>query len=137
MRNERNIELEWPDYYPENCPPAEAKPASGTVYRLVVHDPAQEEDFKTSFEENPRRFNNKPDIKNCGLSVQTDIQDSEQLKKAMKMVPRFKNSQIAEGELNPTLGLIQHTPSSEYKSHHSWWVPIGAEPWVVFKIISG
>ena len=137
MRNERNIELEWPDYYPENCPPAEAKPTSGTVYRLVVHDPAQEEDFKTSFEENPRRFNNKPDIKNCGLSVQTDIQDSEQLKKAMKMVPRFKNSQIAEGELNPTLGLIQHTPSSEYKSHHSWWVPIGAEPWVVFKIISG
>ena len=137
MRNERNIELEWPDFYPENCPPAGAEPASGTVYRLVVHDPAQEEDFKTPFEENPRRFNNKPDIKNCGLSVHTDIQDSGQLKKAMKMVPKFRNSQIAEGELNPTLGLIQHTLSSKYKSHHSWWVPIGAEPWVVFKIISG
>ena len=129
--------MEWPNFYPANCPPAEAEPASGTVYRLVNHDPAQEEDFKTPFEENPKRFNNKADIKNCGLSVHTDIQDSEQLKKAMKMVPRFKNSQIAEGELNPTLGLIQYTPSSEYRSHHSWWVPIGAEPWVVFKIISG
>jgi hypothetical protein len=130
--------LKWPDFYPANCPPAEAESASGTVYRLVNHDPAQEEDFKTPFEENPRRFKYTPGIKNCALSVQTDIQDSEQLKKAMmKMVPRFKNSQIAKGELNPTLGLIQHTPSSKYRSHHSWWVPIGAEPWVVFKIISG
>jgi len=129
--------LEWPDFYPVNCPPAEAEPASGTVYRLVNHDPAQEEDFKTPFEENPRRFKYTPNIKNCALSVQTDIQDSEQLKKAMmKMVPRFKNCQIAEGELNPALGLIQHTPSREYRSHHSWWVPIGAEPWVVFKVIS-
>ena len=128
--------MEWPHFYPENCPPAEAEPASGKVYRLVRNDPAQEEDFKTPFEENPSRFNNKPDIENCGLSVQTDIRGIAQLKKEMKMVPRFKNSQIAEGELNPTLGLIQHTPSRKYKSHHSWWVPIGAEPWVVFKIIS-
>ena len=129
--------MEWPDFYPANCPPAEAESASGTVYRLVNHDPAQEEDFKTPFEENPRRFDNKPTIQNCGVSVHTDPQDSEELKKAMKMVPRFKNSQIAEGELNPTLGLIQHTPSLKYRSHHSWWVPIGAEPWVVFKIING
>ena len=129
--------MEWPDFYPENCPPAEAEPASGIVYRLVCHDPAQEGDFKTPFEENPKRFDYKSNIKNCGLSVQTDIRDSEQLQKTMKMVPRFKNSQIAKGELNPTLGLIQHTPSSKYKSHHSWWVPIGAKPWVVFKVING
>ncbi len=128
--------MEWPDFYPVNCPPAEAKPASGTVYRLVNHDLAQVEDFKTPFEENPKRFDNKPTIQNCALSVHTDPQDSEQLKKAMKMVPRFKNSQIAEGELNPTLGLIQHTPSLKYRSHHSWWVPIRTEPWVVFRIIS-
>ena len=136
MRSERNINLEWPDFYPANCPPAEAKPASGTVYRLVRYDPARAEDFKTPFEENPGRFNNKPSIKNCGLSIHTDMQDSEQLKTVMKMVPRFKDTQVAEGELNPTLGMIQHTPSSKYRSHHSWWVPIGAEPWVVFKIVS-
>ena len=128
MRSERNIKLEWPDFYPANCPPAEAEPASGTVYRLVRHDPAQAEDFKTPFEENPGRFNNKPSIKNCGLSVHTDMRDSEQLKTVMKMVPRFRDAQIAEGELNPTLGMIHHTPSAKYKSHHSWWVPVGAEP---------
>ena len=128
MQNERNTELEWPDFYPANCPPVEAEPASGTVYRLVRNNPPRMEDFRTPFEENPGRFNNKPSIKNCGLSVHTDMQDSEQLQKMTKMIPRFKNSQIAEGELNPTLGLIQHTPSSKYKSHHSWWVPVGTEP---------
>lgn len=128
--------MEWPDFYPANCPPVEAEPASGTVYRLVQNNPPRAKDFRTPFEENPGRFNNKPTIKNCGLSVHTDMQDSERLHEVTKMIPRFKNSQIAEGELNPTLGLIQHTPSSKYKSHHSWWVPIGTEPWVVFKIMS-
>ena len=128
--------MKWPHFYPKNCPPPEAEPASGKVYRLVRNNPPQAEDFRTLFEENPKRFKNRADVRNCGLSVHTELQDSEQLKKAMRMVPRFKNNQIAEGELNPTLGLIKHTPS-EYESHHSWWVPIGAEPWLVFKIVSG
>ena len=126
--NERNSELTWPDFYPENCPPAEAEPASGTVYRLVQHHPAQVQDFKTPFEENPGRFDSKPTIKNCGLSVQKDPQDSERLRERLKNRARkFKNSQIAEGRLNPTLGMIKQTPSLE-QSHHSLWVPLEAEP---------
>ena len=124
--------MEWPDFYPVNCPPAEAESASGTVYRLVQYNPAQAEDFKTPWEEFPRRFK-EPTITNCGLSVHTNPQDSEKLRNT---IPQLRNRQIAKGELNPELGLIQHTPSSEYESHHSWWVPIGAEPWVVFNIIS-
>ena len=127
--------LTWPDFYPEDCPPAEAEPASGTVYRLVRRNPAQAEDFKTPFEENPRRFNDKPTLENCGLSVHTDSQDSERLRERLKNRARkFKNRQIAEGSLDPTLGMIQHTPSIE-GSHHSWWVPLGAEPWLVFNVI--
>jgi hypothetical protein len=66
MRNGRNTELQWPDFYPENCPPAEAEPASGTVYRLVKHNP----------------------------------------------------------------------PQAVEKSHVTWWIPIEAEPWLVFVVIS-
>ena len=44
------------------------------------------------------------------------------------------NRKTAKGELNPTLGMIQHTPSFE-KSHHTWWIPIGSEPWLVFRVI--
>ena len=128
--------MEWPHFYPVNCPPPEAEPASGKIYRLVQRDPVQERDFKPLFEENPQRFRNESNTKiciGCGLSVHTDRQDSEQLKKRVR---KFKNRQIAEGELNPTLGMIQHTPSSRFKSHHTWWIPIGAEPWVIFNVIS-
>ena len=123
--------MRWPDFYPADCPPAEAVPASGTVYRLVKHDPARAEDFKSVFEDNPRRFKNRPTIKNCGLSVHRDSQDSERLKKRVRI---FKSRRIAEGKVNPTLGVILHTPSKE-ESHHTWWVPLGAEPWLVFDVI--
>ena len=109
-----------------------AEPASGTVYRLVRYNPAQARDFKTPWEEYPGRFS-EPTAANCGLSVHTDPQDSEKLK---NRIPKLRKRQIAEGELNPALGMIQHTPSLE-QSHHSWWVPIGTEPWIVFNIIGG
>ena len=121
--------MEWPDFYPVNCPPAEAEPALGTVYRLVRHDPVQAEDFKTPWEEYPGRFK-EPTIINCGVSVHTDPQDSEKLK---ARIPKFRNRQTAEGDLNPAFGMIQHTPSSE-RSHHAWWIPIGAAPWIVFNV---
>lgn len=132
MRRKGHRKLEWPHFYPVNCPPEEAKPASGKVYRLVQHNPAQAKDFQTPWEEYPGRFE-EPTTINCGVSVHTDLQDSERLK---NVVRKFKNRQIAEGELNPTLGMIQHTPSSRFKSHYTWWIPIGAEPWVIFNIVN-
>ena len=123
--------MEWPDFYPENCPPVEAEPASGTVYRLVRNDPAQVEDFLSTWEEFPGRFP-EPTIKNSGLSVYTDLQDIERLKKRVK---QLRNRKTAEGELNPTLGFILWTRAAEI-SHHTWWIPIGAKPWLIFKVIS-
>ena len=127
--------MEWPHFYPENCPPAEAKPASGKVYRLVRSDPAQAEDFRTLFEENPRWSKNKPTTtvcKGCGLSVYTDLQDIKQLKDRYKR--KFGKYKIAEGELDAKFGMIQNTPAKE-ESHHTWWVPVRAVPWTVFNII--
>ena len=115
--------MQWPDYYPENCPPKEAEPASGTVYRLVRHNPPQAKDFLSTWEEFPGRFP-EPTIKNSGVSVYTDPQDIERLKKRIR---QLKDRKTAEGELNPTLGLIQRTAGKE-KSHHTWWIPIGSEP---------
>lgn len=135
MRNERTTELQWPDYYPENCPPETAEPASGTVYRLVQNDPPQAEDFQSSWEEFPGRFP-EPTIINSGVSVYTDPQDIDRLFERLKnRIGHLRNRKTARGELNPMLGMIQNTPSHE-KSHHTWWIPIGTEPWLVFKVIS-
>lgn len=122
--------MKWPHFYPANCPPRGAKPASGKMYRLVQHNPAQAEDFTTPFEENPKRFNNRANVRNCGLSVHKDPQDSERLKRSVRI---FKDRQVAEGNLTPKFGKIEHTPSSEFKSHYTWWMPVGIEPWTIFK----
>ncbi len=111
------LTLTWPDFYPADCPPAEAESASGTVYRLVKHDPARAEDFKSVFEENLRGVKEKQTVNLYGLSVHRDSQDSERLRERLKNRARkFKNRQIAEGSLNSTLGMIRHTPSIE-ESH--------------------
>ena len=65
-------------------------------------------------------------------SVYTDPQDIERLKKRIR---QLKGRKTAEGELDPRHGLIQSTEGKE-KSHHTWWIPIGAEPWLVFKVVS-
>ena len=108
-----------------------AESASGTVYRLVQHNPAQAEDFETPWEEYRKEFE-PPSIQNCGLSVYTDIQDIKRVKERYKK--KFEKYKIAEGKLNPTLGVIQHTPSAIGKSYHSWWVPVGTKPWFVFDV---
>ena len=127
--------MEWPDFYPLDCPEEGFEPASGTVYRLVLHDPVEADDFKSRFEENPRQFKNNSKRKlcrACGLSVHMNPQDSEQLK---NRIGRLRHARISKGELNVTLGVIKHTPSLEEESHVSWWVPVGSEPWVVFNVI--
>ncbi len=136
MLNERTTELQWPDYYPENCPPEAAKSASGTVYRLVQSDPPQSEDFIPLYIDKPENFERKPIsevCQGCGVSVCKDKQDIERLQSSSG---KMRKRHIAEGELNPTLGVIKHTPSRKYKSHHTWWVPIGIKPWVVFHVVN-
>lgn len=131
VQSERNTKLEWPDFYPENCPPPEAEPAAGTVYRLVRNDPPQSKDFLSTWEEFPGRFP-EPTIQISGASVYTDPQDIERLKNRVR---HLRNRKTAKGELNSTLGFIQQTKGRE-KSHHTWWIPIGTEPWLVFRVIS-
>ena len=127
--------MQWPDYYPEDCPPKDAKPAIETVYRLVKHEPPQAEDFLSSWEEFLGRFP-EPTIKNSGISVYTDPEDIPRLFDRLKnRIGHLRNRKTAKGKLNPTLGRIQHTPSHE-NSHHTWWKPIGVEPWFVFEVIN-
>ncbi len=135
MQNGRNTELKWPDYYPEDCPPEDAKPTSGIVYRLVKQDPVQQEEFIPLIIENSKRFENKPNAQiciGCGISVCKGMQD---ILKLQRSSGKMRKRQIAEGELNSTLGVIKHTPSRNYKTHHTWWVDPNAKPWHVFKVI--
>jgi hypothetical protein len=37
--------MKFPDDWPNDCPPGDAEPASGTVFRLVKSDPHTAADF--------------------------------------------------------------------------------------------
>lgn len=43
--DKRNNLVDWPDYFPENCPPQNARRDNLKVYRLVDNDPPRQNDF--------------------------------------------------------------------------------------------
>ena len=127
--------MQFPDYFPNNCPPDTAQEAFGEVYRLVDNDPPTASDFRSQREQhlNEPCPKNVTECQACGLSVFTSRDDIEF---ARRTVRRLRNKKIANGNLNSALGRILPTPSQNTgQSHHTWWFPIGIQPWTVFCVI--
>jgi hypothetical protein len=123
--------MNWPDYFPEDCPPDFAEDANLEAYRLVDQDPPSEDDFiphKLLYPD--RRY---PDeCKACGLSVFTEINDFIELQ---RRVPALRGSLISVGNLTPEMGKILPTPYRG-NSHHSWWIPDGMLVAKSFNVVS-
>ena len=114
----------WPEYYPENCPPNEARKETLEVYRLVDNNPPVKKDFLPSIIEYPNR--QFPDIcLACGVSVFTDIRGTKRTKKRYKAL---RNKKIAKGKIFKDDGLILETLS---KYHITWWLQT-EEPHITF-----
>lgn len=120
--------MRFPDWYPESCPPDDALPARGKVYRLVCAEGPQADDFVPLWQCRP---NHKyPDMcKACGLSVHRSREDAERLR---SVYPTMRDKTIACGTLTPEMGVTKHTPSRISDSHTSWWVPCGTNPQMLF-----
>lgn len=120
-----------------NCPPNDAQPALGIIYRLVFNNPPNSSDFVPNVIEEPQRFNlqsNMTEEKLCighGISVCKDLEDIRKKKKRFKR--KFRNSKIAETTLTSECGLIKQTGSD--KSHYTWWLPPNVEVWHFFAVI--
>ena len=124
--------MNWPTFFPRNCPPAESKAAAGIVYRLINRTTPGPEDFKSHRERFPNRIFSS-ECQACGLSVYTDKDDIARLK---KRIPGMRAKQVASGKLDANSGQLLHTSSAEV-SHHTWWLPLGVEPWHDFQVVSG
>jgi hypothetical protein len=123
--------MQWPTYFPENCPPASAKDTeAGEVYRLVDQNPPTEHDFIPHRLRFPEKiFLNE--CKACGLSILTRVEDIVKLR---KRVPALRNKFIASGNLAPNMGRMTHTPQNG-NSHHTWWIPNNVKVAVNFQVI--
>ena len=115
--------MPWPDYFPDDCPPNSAQPASSQVYRFIDGDSPQPEDFLSWREQNPNQSCPKgvTECQACGLSVFTT---QEGVCIALRRKPFLRRKQIALGQLAPDNGVLLNTPSKGTgDNHHTWWIP--------------
>ena len=123
--------LEWPSFFPDRCPPADATSAECAVLRLVHNDPPSAADFLPWSVENGKVSKSKP-CRSCAVSVFERIED---VRKMQRRVPAQRPKAVAEGELKPEMGVTKPSPVKE-RSHRSWWIPDGLDPSPVFRVIA-
>jgi hypothetical protein len=128
----------WPEWFPENCPPATAAPATGTFYRLVEEETVTRDDFRSVREllrlglKSRQYWSDEEESNAVACSVHAVIDDAE---KTRKSIGALKNRRIAQGEIDGD-GRVLHTPSRLTHSHHSWWRPVDDEAWQTFEVVA-
>lgn len=124
--------LDFPGYFPEDCPPGDAKNDEVTVFRLCRnHDVVTSEDFITYYEINPEKWKNE--ILAYGLSVLSNQEESEKMLKLPANRKRFKS--IAVGTIYPIMGVVKNTPTKSNRYHCTWWICENVKPEINFDII--
>jgi len=123
--------MQWPNYFPSGCPYEDSFLAAGAVYRLINKKAPEERDFLSYRLLYPDKVFNVPECIACGLSIYTDVEDIERLK---RRVPATRNKRVTVGILHESLGKMKPTGHDE-ASHHTWWVPLGSQPWLLFSVI--
>ena len=126
--------MEWPDCFPPDCLPNDAKKPCDRVYRLIQQDSATADDFLTVRQLYPNRqfLDSDKECRSCALSVFNSRDDVT----VNRRTGRFKNMKVAVANFTPDSGRIKHTPSPGTKnSHHSWWVPVNVEALTLFEAV--
>jgi hypothetical protein len=129
---QENDTVNWPSFFPPQCPPSEAKDASAEVFRLVRWNPPSAGDFKSWAEMHPKKW-----LGNCkasGLSVFTVKSDALQMVRRVRGMSALGDA-IASANLSPETGKLKHTPHNG-NSHHTWWAPDGFDHAAAFKVVS-
>lgn len=136
--------MDWPDYFPSDCPPESARSAAGKVYRIILdyqrkgpllkHFQSQRESQPTRTQWNDRAS----ECERCSISVLEDFDESLRLTKVLlDAIPANsrKKGYIAEGSLKAGYGLVLHSPNErdDLFSHHDWWKPKDVDPSVSFQ----
>lgn len=123
--------MNWPAYFPPDCPGSESVPADGRVWRLVRSKPPNPDDFRPHKIMRPAKDWGERECEACGLSIHRDASDSTKLR---QRVPAFRRHLLASANLTAANGLTLPTPSDLFPSHETWWVPQSIEPWTLFTV---
>lgn len=131
MNNKRH---EYPDFFPEGCPPNDAQPIELKVYRLVKEDKISNSDFKSFIEEGRDSRNPKFPFVEYGLSVNNEY---DEIRKYWRGNPALKKKykNIASGITYKYTGVVKSTPSRIQQNHYTWWLYKNVSPENYFKIV--
>lgn len=123
---------QFPDWFPENCPPADAANADGIVYRFATKNPVDARDFLSHRELGlaPRA----QACRRCSLSVyRTLLSARRKLRELRERFPDRFGPYIAEGTLLAEHGKIKQEGTDS--DHHEWWAYDGVERHGPFRIV--
>jgi hypothetical protein len=112
--------MDFPDYFPSDCPPQAAIAAAGIVFRFVKADPPTAADFLSYFELGKTLSDKRLEYQFCGLSVY-----AAGVLQAQAMVPGMRKRKVAKGRLGSEWGRLMNTPGA-ISEHHTWWLPKGS-----------
>lgn len=120
--------VRYPDHFPENCPPPDAKPGPRELYRIVREFPVIKNDFRTAHERGA--FKKGCQCLRRGLSCLQTIEDARHCTIALPHLGRI----IVRGTVGPDHGSLLETKGSE-PSHITWWVAKGVDPLPLFSFV--
>lgn len=137
------MEMQWPQFFPNNCPPNEAQPAVGEFYRIVLDRLGRSLKRRhfSSHKESQSGRTWPPGISECDLcaiSLTQSVDDAKELAQILvNRIPAHsqKAGRLAVGRLRPDDGMIQHAPdfANGIKSHHNWWCFSEVDPLARFE----
>ncbi|MED5098671.1 hypothetical protein P9858_00875 [Niallia circulans] len=109
----------YKEHVPENCPPNTAKDnAFDQVFRLCLNNPPNSDDF-LSHVELKKRFPPEKTCNAAGISIHTNIEDSERLR---RFIPAYrKKGYVSKGQIPQGFGKTLATPTNG-DTHHTFWV---------------
>jgi len=108
-----------PSYHPnipDGCPPTDARPMRGVIYRSLRGAKPEAIDFQSHAERNVSSVG--PECQKWGLSVWLSEED---VKHARSVMAFFRRKHIACGQVTPLHGVIKRTPSGNQPNHHTYW----------------
>jgi hypothetical protein len=121
--------MKFPSDWPAACPPDDAEPAEGAVYRIVNSQPPEEADFVTHFESG--KLPKAPACLRCGLSVFRDKRDAIHQRLLLPKLGKW----IATAELIPQLGMTKRTSGTQ-PTHTTWWAYEGVNRAAAFSVVA-
>ncbi|KGK89371.1 hypothetical protein DP73_09950 [Desulfosporosinus sp. HMP52] len=121
----------FPNFYPNSCPPTDAREENFKVYRLIESNIIREKDFIPKAIR--RRLYTQSTCEELALSILGRPEDTHIARKFFSLIGMKKLDKVAVGYITKQSGRIKMDPSTNVgQSHINWWTYMGVHPHTLF-----